>query len=563
MQVINKSMKRILCCVMVVIMTVTIIYNDYEEAEATGVEEVFLIDALLSFVASMALEKSGIVPEASEILSGFIEGDTINGEEVHSSIKNLIEKVNSGASVTDEEMEMYNVWVEGVQEFYLDLIKDMNKTGAVDEGSALSYITKLFDYEYVSDSDIKEAFQQYCVLSETVQAAGDVASFAVNSGCIGITNKLANIMGDDLSYAIDVYMEKKKNSTGESYSKEFDHSSIEFCTNLINRDLPSVDSEFIQFISSLECPYIVYSPNSTANPYAPTYYVYYRSYGNEIKVSYQASNNAIYGTFYDEGSSTSKKCDYSVFKADGSFLRSSTGNTDVAFYVGGTSYNTYDVLFWNKCNFANTLLNLLGVTYLPESHLYSLDYTSSPSADIPIDNLYEGVDVPSQPIDDAAADDEVIYYPIGGINDLADEVAALRVAIDNLETEGKTYDEVAAEIEKAIENVKEKSESKVESDVKNNINNSLSLNYLDSPGLNDKFPFCIPFDLYNLIKALDAEPVAPKFTIPIIKNEKYGWDYSITVDWSDFNVVAEICRGVEVFCFIFFLIMKTRSLIRG
>lgn len=147
---------------------------------------------------------------------------------------------------------------------------------------------------------------------------------------------------------------------------------------------------------------------------------------------------------------------------------------------------------------------------------------------------------------DVVTDEESLSLPLI-IPGILDEV-----------TENEMEKLTVAEQAEAQELINEAIEAEEETDTDLN-----TLDSLDSPGLDDKFPFCIPFDLYNLIKALDAEPVAPKFTIPIIKNEKYGWDYSISVDWSDFNVVAEICRGVEVFCFIFFLIMKTRSLIRG
>ena len=81
-------------------------------------------------------------------------------------------------------------------------------------------------------------------------------------------------------------------------------------------------------------------------------------------------------------------------------------------------------------------------------------------------------------------------------------------------------------------------------------------------GLNDKFPFCIPFDLINLVSVLDAEPKTPYWEIPFVF-DKVGVDEKIIIDLSKFDTVAEICRWIETFAFCGFLIIKTRGLIRG
>ena len=77
------------------------------------------------------------------------------------------------------------------------------------------------------------------------------------------------------------------------------------------------------------------------------------------------------------------------------------------------------------------------------------------------------------------------------------------------------------------------------------------------------FPFCIPFDVVDMIKLLDAEPVAPSYTvnwqIPIINRA-----LSFEVDLSPFNSVAAILRNLEIIIFCIGLAMVTRSMfIRG
>lgn len=80
-------------------------------------------------------------------------------------------------------------------------------------------------------------------------------------------------------------------------------------------------------------------------------------------------------------------------------------------------------------------------------------------------------------------------------------------------------------------------------------------------GLENLFPFCIPFDMYHLITLLSADPVAPS----------YNWhfdfgilgEYDFLIDLSVFNSVALIVRKMELLCFVLGLILLTRNIIRG
>lgn len=59
-----------------------------------------------------------------------------------------------------------------------------------------------------------------------------------------------------------------------------------------------------------------------------------------------------------------------------------------------------------------------------------------------------------------------------------------------------------------------------------------------------KFPFCLVFDVFNIIKAFDTGPVAPKivlnFTDPFSKGQ-----YNITVDLAPWDDVAAVVRQLE------------------
>lgn len=80
-------------------------------------------------------------------------------------------------------------------------------------------------------------------------------------------------------------------------------------------------------------------------------------------------------------------------------------------------------------------------------------------------------------------------------------------------------------------------------------------------GLGDVFPFCIPFDLYNFVSCLAAEPVAPSFTwrfyVPGICDE------TIEIDFSDFDQAAQLLRTMELLLFCVGLAFVTRKIIRG
>lgn len=80
-------------------------------------------------------------------------------------------------------------------------------------------------------------------------------------------------------------------------------------------------------------------------------------------------------------------------------------------------------------------------------------------------------------------------------------------------------------------------------------------------GLTTVFPFCIPFDLYNFVACLAADPVAPSFTwrfyVPGICDEE------IEIDLSEFDAAAQILRTMELLLFCVGLAFVTRKIIRG
>lgn len=81
-------------------------------------------------------------------------------------------------------------------------------------------------------------------------------------------------------------------------------------------------------------------------------------------------------------------------------------------------------------------------------------------------------------------------------------------------------------------------------------------------GLDQVFPFSIPFDLYYLSQILVSDPETPEFQYGAV-NPVNGNLLTIDVDLHDFDGVASIFRTCETVLFIAFLIWITRSLIRS
>lgn len=73
------------------------------------------------------------------------------------------------------------------------------------------------------------------------------------------------------------------------------------------------------------------------------------------------------------------------------------------------------------------------------------------------------------------------------------------------------------------------------------------------------FPFCIPFDIYNLLQCINASPQAP-----VIHWEfnNFGKTESIDIDLSSFNSIASIMRILETIAFCVGLGLVTNKLIK-
>lgn len=114
---------------------------------------------------------------------------------------------------------------------------------------------------------------------------------------------------------------------------------------------------------------------------------------------------------------------------------------------------------------------------------------------------------------------------------------------------------------------KDKTDTKddTKDDTKNDTNtkpNKPSIPGLSLPEIlfKEKFPFCLPWDLYNLFAGLQTEEEAPCFLVPF-KFERLGIDEEIVIDFSDYEEQIKIIRFFTGAMFVLALIMISRKLI--
>ena len=89
---------------------------------------------------------------------------------------------------------------------------------------------------------------------------------------------------------------------------------------------------------------------------------------------------------------------------------------------------------------------------------------------------------------------------------------------------------------------------------------SLDLGPLKTLGntIKDKFPFCIPFDFYKSIKALNA---SPSLSLDInIDNDFFQLHH--TIDFAPFEFLLRFARFVMITIYVGFLIVRTRDLMQ-
>lgn len=97
------------------------------------------------------------------------------------------------------------------------------------------------------------------------------------------------------------------------------------------------------------------------------------------------------------------------------------------------------------------------------------------------------------------------------------------------------------------------------------LNSDFNLPTYDGNILATKFPFCIPFDVYNLVSNLVVEPEAPQFHWLVLPANSFGMtndDFYIDLDFTPYNFLVQLMRFFIAVGFLVWLMTKTKDLMQ-
>lgn len=97
------------------------------------------------------------------------------------------------------------------------------------------------------------------------------------------------------------------------------------------------------------------------------------------------------------------------------------------------------------------------------------------------------------------------------------------------------------------------------------LNTDFNMPSYDGNQLANKFPFCIPFDVYNLVSNLVAEPEAPQFHWLVLPANSFGMsndNFYIDLDFTPYNFLVQLMRFFIAAGFVVWLMVKTKDLMQ-
>lgn len=81
-------------------------------------------------------------------------------------------------------------------------------------------------------------------------------------------------------------------------------------------------------------------------------------------------------------------------------------------------------------------------------------------------------------------------------------------------------------------------------------------------GITDKFPFCVPFDLIDCVKVWNVPSKKPVFEVPF-QVQSLGINETIVIDLTVFDSVTSLLRFLILLSYIVFLVILTRTIVKG
>lgn len=311
----------------------------------------------------------------------------------------------------------------------------------------------------------------------------------------------------------------------------------------------------------------------------------YSTYSNKnvfgfILQKYVTSDNYYTYAYFFDSSGTPY-----IDNINGVYIKSN-GNIYRGMYISGYYNNVWNTQSYIGVNTSITSpdgsrvasSNLRSILSSYNSYLYDDYFVSSLGgiSDTNFDSVTSDIDnldvISSDGVDE---DNSEVTIPMPGVSDSDNEVSkdAYDEIIDAINDGTITQEEGLQQIQEILKIItydtvtdkvvppqvdpdtgEDKSKDDVLKENKENMGFTLG-------GLENVFPFCIPFDIYAFMTLLVAEPECPEFDFPI--KSVNGEVEEIHVDLEPFEPVAVVVRYCFDFLFIIGLALLTRSLIGG
>lgn len=261
-------------------------------------------------------------------------------------------------------------------------------------------------------------------------------------------------------------------------------------------------------------------------------------------------------------------CNYNYYLRitfpDGTYFGSASGDEGLYLFNGQSS---------GKYCVAPVIVNVDGLDYLTISK-YSKKYSGIQVPDFDTGNKYY---IPLSDIADVQIESETIdvYHQRGALDE--ETVANAWKAYGDARIareEAVTISDTAVSDALANDTISDLTQSEVLTDTGliegvDTVDTPILDDYQVSTDLDgmkvelkDIFPFCVPFDVFDIVKNLQAGREAPSFSYQF-KFDKIGLDYTFNIDLSDFDTVATILRTMELIAFCVGLALITRQIIRS
>ena len=501
-----------------------------------------------------------------EAMTDILVGSGIAAETALGWVLNALGFTAASKAVYDSRDNLV-YWVDGIRDDLLQVAKERYKDLEISADSFEQWLQQVADGTLDKSSDCWRALKRYLTEAktgsvaaedsyETIQADGlaDFLEKEANNNLKGFDNVSKYVNASDYDYVslrtFD-YVESNKflEDDGKWFEKHETTSTKMYATKTSAQDKENIEYAIVKFVFERDDgDYDIFSvsvnPTYEDNNKLPFLLGRY-SFNNNVEQRFSLGSfnklkfcGHLYEGLYGVGYAYAGISGITVMINKASDILNGYEQILLPMAACGllTDFDGWDVKVKNPTNIGGVAKEVAdSIAVAPETQEI-LD------RDKALDNVdvVSGLDIPA---------DVAIPTDLTGVK-VGDLAIPYTDAVPNVETVDTVKDITLPDKIPTNEKVKTKPKNKT---------GEFTLS-----GLEQVFPFCIPWDVKNLYGSLTAEAQAPKFTWKFFyMNNGKMVSKNIEIDLSKFDTVAKYVRTMELLAFMLFITLKTRDLIRG